>query len=182
MVVRRGQIRRIGWVVKTLEAQVGQFLLGCKCPVSSFLPVWAKDLSAPSYNYRSAYDWRKLQTEDDGTSSTRLRKSCYLQQPKKTSSWSPIRHIWWDTWLSSACVGRDTKLKRHWTARIYWDRNPNLKAFNGPSVLGEIHNCKGIEPKVAYWERKPALWFVLKHKRSCKGTEPPGCAETETQL
>ena len=33
-VVRRGQIRRIGWVIKTLKAQVGQFLLGCKCPVS----------------------------------------------------------------------------------------------------------------------------------------------------
>ena len=28
-----GQIHRIGWVIKTLEAQVGQFLLGCKCPV-----------------------------------------------------------------------------------------------------------------------------------------------------
>jgi len=34
VVVRRGQIRRIGWVIKTLEAQVGQFPLGCKCPVS----------------------------------------------------------------------------------------------------------------------------------------------------
>jgi len=34
VVVRRGQIRRIGWVIKILEAQVGQFLLGCKCPVS----------------------------------------------------------------------------------------------------------------------------------------------------
>jgi len=34
VVVRRGQIRRIGWVIKTLEAEVGQFLLGCKCPVS----------------------------------------------------------------------------------------------------------------------------------------------------
>ena len=34
VVVRRGQIRRIGWVIKTLEAQVGQFLLSCKCPVS----------------------------------------------------------------------------------------------------------------------------------------------------
>jgi len=34
VVVRRGQIRRIGWVIKTLEAQVGQFLLGCMCPVS----------------------------------------------------------------------------------------------------------------------------------------------------
>ena len=33
VVVRRGQIQRIGWVIKTLEVQVGQFLLGCKCPV-----------------------------------------------------------------------------------------------------------------------------------------------------
>ena len=34
VVVRRAQIRRIGWMIKTLEAQVVQFLLGCKCPVS----------------------------------------------------------------------------------------------------------------------------------------------------
>ena len=34
LVVRRGQIRKIGWVIKSLEAQVGQFLLGCKCLVS----------------------------------------------------------------------------------------------------------------------------------------------------
>jgi hypothetical protein len=34
VVVRRGQIRRIGWVIKALEAQVGQFRLGCKRPVS----------------------------------------------------------------------------------------------------------------------------------------------------
>ena len=34
VVVRRGQIRSPGSVIKTLEAQVGQFLLGCKCPVS----------------------------------------------------------------------------------------------------------------------------------------------------
>ena len=34
VVVRRGQIRIKGWVIKTLEAQIGQFLLGCKCPVS----------------------------------------------------------------------------------------------------------------------------------------------------
>ena len=34
VVVRREQIRRIGKVIKTLKAQVGQFLLGCKCPVS----------------------------------------------------------------------------------------------------------------------------------------------------
>jgi hypothetical protein len=39
VVVRRGQIRRIGWVIKKLEAQVGQFLLGCKCPVSLSFPV-----------------------------------------------------------------------------------------------------------------------------------------------
>jgi len=32
VVFRRGQIQRIGWVIKTLETQVGQFLLGCKCP------------------------------------------------------------------------------------------------------------------------------------------------------
>ena len=34
VVVRRDQIRRIGWVIKRVEAQVGQFLLRCKCPVS----------------------------------------------------------------------------------------------------------------------------------------------------
>ena len=33
VVVRQGQIWRMGWVIKTLESQVGQFLLGCKCPV-----------------------------------------------------------------------------------------------------------------------------------------------------
>ena len=33
-VVRRGQIQRTGWVIKTLEALAGQFLLVCKCPVS----------------------------------------------------------------------------------------------------------------------------------------------------
>jgi len=34
VVVRRDQMRRTGWVIKTLEDQVGQFLLGCKCSVS----------------------------------------------------------------------------------------------------------------------------------------------------
>jgi len=34
VVVRRGQIRRTWWVIKILEAQVGQFLLGWKCPMS----------------------------------------------------------------------------------------------------------------------------------------------------
>jgi len=41
--VRRGQIRRIGWMSKTLEAQVGQFLLGCKCPVSRGIVVQEQD-------------------------------------------------------------------------------------------------------------------------------------------
>ena len=40
---RRGQIRRIGWVIKTLQAQVGQFLLGCKCPVSRGIVVQEQD-------------------------------------------------------------------------------------------------------------------------------------------
>ena len=43
VIVRRGQIRRIGWVIKTLEAQVGQFLLGCKCPVSWGIVVQEQD-------------------------------------------------------------------------------------------------------------------------------------------
>ena len=43
VVVRRGQIRRIGWVIKTLEAQVGQFLLGCMCPVSRGIVVQEQD-------------------------------------------------------------------------------------------------------------------------------------------
>ena len=43
VVVRRGQIRRIGWVIKTLEAQVGQFLMGCKFPVSRGIFVQEQD-------------------------------------------------------------------------------------------------------------------------------------------
>jgi len=43
VVARRGQIRRTGWVIKTLEAQVGQFLLGCKCPVSRGIVVQEQD-------------------------------------------------------------------------------------------------------------------------------------------
>ena len=43
MVVQWGQIRRIGWVIKTLEAQVGQFILGCKCPVSRGIVVQERD-------------------------------------------------------------------------------------------------------------------------------------------
>jgi len=43
VVVWRGQIRRIGRVIKTLEAQVGQFLLSCKCPVSRGTVVQEQD-------------------------------------------------------------------------------------------------------------------------------------------
>jgi len=43
VVVRRGQIQSAGWVIKTLEAQVGQFLLGCKCPVSGGIVVQEQD-------------------------------------------------------------------------------------------------------------------------------------------
>jgi len=43
VVVRQGQIRRIGWVIKKLEAQLGQFLLGCKCPVSLGIVVLEQD-------------------------------------------------------------------------------------------------------------------------------------------
>ena len=43
-VVRRGQIRRIGWVIKILEAQVSQFLLGCKCPVSQGIVVQEQEI------------------------------------------------------------------------------------------------------------------------------------------
>jgi len=37
------QIRRIGWVIKILEAQVGQFLLSCRCPVSRDIVVQEQD-------------------------------------------------------------------------------------------------------------------------------------------
>jgi len=43
VVVRRGQIRRIGWAIKKLEAQLGQFLLGCKCPVRRGIVVQEQD-------------------------------------------------------------------------------------------------------------------------------------------
>jgi len=43
VVVRRGQIQRIAWVIKTLEAQVGQFLLSCKCQVRRIIVVQEQD-------------------------------------------------------------------------------------------------------------------------------------------
>jgi len=42
-IVRQGQIQRIRWVIKTLEAQVGQFLLVCKCPVSRGIVMQEQD-------------------------------------------------------------------------------------------------------------------------------------------
>jgi len=48
VIVRRGQIRRIGWVIKTLEIQVGQFFLGCKSLVSRDIVVQERPLWLPS--------------------------------------------------------------------------------------------------------------------------------------
>jgi hypothetical protein len=53
-----GQIRRIGCVSKTMEAQVGQVLLVCKCPVSRFLPGRFKELSATLYNWDHVLTWK----------------------------------------------------------------------------------------------------------------------------
>ena len=44
MIVRRGQIRRIVWVIRTLEAQVGQILWGCMCPLNRGIVVQQQDL------------------------------------------------------------------------------------------------------------------------------------------
>jgi hypothetical protein len=52
VVVRRGHIQRTGWLIKILEAHVGPFLLGCKCPVSCFLSGQAKDFSEPLYFFQ----------------------------------------------------------------------------------------------------------------------------------
>ena len=43
VVVRWDQIRRIGLLIKRMEAQVGQFLEGCKCPVSRGIVVQEQD-------------------------------------------------------------------------------------------------------------------------------------------
>ena len=43
VVVRRGQTQRVGGVIKTLEAQLRQFLLGCKCPLSRGIVVQEQD-------------------------------------------------------------------------------------------------------------------------------------------
>ena len=46
-------VRRIGWVMKTLEAKVGQFLLGCKCPMSRGIFVQEQEL--PWWSSRSGF-------------------------------------------------------------------------------------------------------------------------------
>jgi hypothetical protein len=43
VVVQRGQTRRIGWVIKILETQLEQFLLGFKCSVSRGIVVQEQD-------------------------------------------------------------------------------------------------------------------------------------------
>ena len=43
MAVRRGLIRGIECVIKTLEVQVAQFLLGCKYPLSRGIVVQEQD-------------------------------------------------------------------------------------------------------------------------------------------
>jgi len=55
VVVRRGQIRRIGWVIKTLEAQIDRFLLGCKCPVSRDIVVQEQ---TPLVTYPRRYSFK----------------------------------------------------------------------------------------------------------------------------
>jgi len=43
VVVLWGHFQRIGWVIKTMEAQIGQFLLGCKPLVSRGIVVQEQD-------------------------------------------------------------------------------------------------------------------------------------------
>ena len=43
VVVRRGQIQRIRWMIKTMEVQVSQSLLGCKCKVSRGIVMQEQD-------------------------------------------------------------------------------------------------------------------------------------------
>jgi len=62
MVVRQGLIRRIGWVIKILEAQVGQFLLGCRCPVSRGIVVQTQDPLGDllvAFFLRNVLQWRQ---------------------------------------------------------------------------------------------------------------------------
>jgi hypothetical protein len=60
VIVRQDQIWRIGWVIKTLEAQVGQFLLGCKCLVSRGTVVLEQD---PLGDLPAALRWAILRVD-----------------------------------------------------------------------------------------------------------------------
>ena len=62
VVVRRGQIRRIGWGIKKMEAQVGQFLVGCMCPVSWGIVVRKQDPfgDLPAAFYFQTINYNKL--------------------------------------------------------------------------------------------------------------------------
>jgi hypothetical protein len=61
-------------VIKTMEAQLGQYLLGCKCSVSRFLPGRGKDLSAPLYRgYARAQMVEELRYQPDGRDFDSLR-------------------------------------------------------------------------------------------------------------
>jgi len=42
-------------VIKTLEAQVGQFLLGCKCPVSRSIVVQEQDLLPAAFFLQNVF-------------------------------------------------------------------------------------------------------------------------------
>jgi hypothetical protein len=55
VVVRRGQIRRIMWVSKTLEAHTGQFLLGCKYPWAGVLSCKNKTPLVTFCMYKSSW-------------------------------------------------------------------------------------------------------------------------------
>jgi len=57
VVVRGDQIRRIGWVIKTLEAQVGQFLLSRKCMVSRGIVVQEQD-PPPLVNFPRRFSFK----------------------------------------------------------------------------------------------------------------------------
>ena len=70
VVVQRGQIRRIGWVIKTLGSQVGQFLVGCKCSLSLGIVIQEQDtvgeIPAPFFlqNDLRLHLWKIIDAED----------------------------------------------------------------------------------------------------------------------
>ena len=114
VVVRRGQIRRMGWMIKTLENQVGQFLLGCKCPVGRGIVVQEQDppgdLSAAFFlqNVFQLHQQRRVILRLD---------SLALWKMRRTLSWS--QKIEARTCPADFCtpnfLGRGEPLRRHST-------------------------------------------------------------------